>query len=94
MPVVKEVVQAVGMRVADRRHAKDRDTDRRNDKADRRHQHIASGQLTQVHREDQVSGAKKHTEQRCRDQYFLLYIQSFLHSAFPFFLYFITRLAF
>ena len=73
-------LQAVGMRIADGRDAQNRNADRRDDESDHGRNRIAAGKLTQMDRENQVSRAKEHAEQRCRHQYPLPDAQSFLHG--------------
>ena len=67
------------MGVADGGYAHDRNTDRRDDKADHGGYDIPSGQLTEVNGEDQIAGAEEHAEQRSGHQNLLLESKVFFH---------------
>ena len=71
------------MGVADGGYAHDRNTDRRDDKADHGGKDVSSGQLTQVNGENQVAGTEEHAEQRSGHQDFLLESKMFLHFILP-----------
>ena len=68
------------MGIADGCHAQNRDADGSDDEADHCRDRIAPGKLAEMHREDQVSRAKEHPEQRSCHQDPLLHVEPFLHG--------------
>jgi len=81
--LVGQLLQAVGVGVADGGYAHDRNTDSRDDKADHGGKDVPSGQLTEMNGENQIAGAEEHAEQRSGHQNLLLECKMFLHFILP-----------